>query len=102
MSDSIKSPQSVKSSFKTHVDDTVKLAENVSKSDTVKGPVISKTFTNSNLSIRTVNALMARGNKYRMLENMKQKHITEQKVKQLSQGHHNDGCRIKTKVFRNN
>ena len=98
--DTMENTQNVKSSINTHVDNMVKLVESVSKSDAVKGPVISRTFINSNLSSRTVNALMARGNKFRILETMKNNHITEHRVNTLLKSSHNDGCRVKTKVFR--
>ena len=60
----------------------------------------SRTFTNSALS--TKNALMARGNKYKVLENMKYRLVTGSKIDQVSKVHQNKECQVKTKVFRNN
>ena len=94
--------KSVKCIKNTQVDENLKLVRCMSTNDTGKGPVISRTFTNSNLSVKTVNALMARGNKHKTLQNMKQKYTTGPKANQLVQSHHNDGGQIQTKVFRNN
>ena len=94
--------KSVKFSKNIHVNENLELVGCTSANDIGKGPVISRTFTNSNLSVRTVNALMARGNKYKILQNIKQKHTTGPKVNLLLEGHHNDGGQFQTKVFRNN
>ena len=101
LSYSRKNVQSVESKSNACVDNVVKTVEKASKSDAVRTPVVSRTFINSNLSSKNINALMARGNKFKTLENMKQSHITNQSVNIVTQGVHNEGCRVKTKVFRN-
>ena len=96
-----KNVQPVESKLNACVDKVVKTVEKASKSDAVRTPVVSRTFINSNLSSKNINALMARGNKFKTLENMKQSHITNQSVNIVTQGVHNEGCRVKTKVFKN-
>ena len=59
--------KSVKFSKNIHVNENLELVGCMSANDAGKSPVFSRTFTNSNISVRTVNSLMARGNKYKIL-----------------------------------
>ena len=84
-----------------HVNDCGNVTEVASENDASRNPVCSRVFTNSSLSTRVVNALMARGNKYKTLNNMKCNNVAGQKISQVTNSHHIDQCQIKTKVFRN-
>ena len=84
-----------------HVNDCANVTEVASENDASRNPVCTRVFTNSNLSTRVVNALMARGNKYKTLNNMKCNNVAGQKISQVTNSHHIDQCQFKTKVFRN-
>ena len=67
-----------------HVNDCGNVTEVASENDASRNPVCSRVFTNSNLSTRVVNALMARGNKYKTLNNMKCNNVAGQKISQVT------------------
>ena len=61
----------------------------------------SRTFINSAVSTKVVNALMARGNKCAVLKNMKNGFDTYSKINQPLQVNQSKECQVRTKVYRN-
>ena len=101
MLDNFENAQLVRRNSNTCVYNVLKTVESASKNDAVQGPVISRMFTNSSFSSKTVNALMASGNKFRTLETMKNNCITDHRMNVLSNSACNGVGQVKTKVFRN-